>query len=117
MIDFVKIQKEQEQLQKSRIKGMFIKSQTAEGLQEEGVVKESLEGSISNQDDKNKKKKKKLTDAEAVEVIKKSNELGLVSDGELEKAKSGVYADTPENRKLGRVGQKFGEKETGRKVH
>lgn len=28
----------------------------------------------------------------------------------IEKAKSGVYADTPENRKLGRVGQQYGSK-------
>lgn len=31
-----------------------------------------------------------------------------VSEDEIEKAKTGVYADTPENRKLNRVGQKYG---------
>ena len=31
-------------------------------------------------------------------------------DGELIKAKSGTYTDTPLNRKLGRVGQKYGSK-------
>lgn len=31
-------------------------------------------------------------------------------DNDLEKARSGVYSDTPENRKLGRVGQQYGGK-------
>jgi len=31
-------------------------------------------------------------------------------DNELQKARSGVYADTPENRKLSRVGQQYGGK-------
>lgn len=34
---------------------------------------------------------------------------GFINNG-LEKAKSGIYADTPQNRKLGRVGQKYGGK-------
>lgn len=42
-------------------------------------------------------------------------------DDELEKARSGVYADTAENRKLGRVGQQYGgkknEEEKGAKNH
>jgi len=32
------------------------------------------------------------------------------SDDALEKAKSGVYGDNPENRRLGRVGLKYGQK-------
>ena len=31
-----------------------------------------------------------------------------------EKARSGIYADTSENRKLGRVGMKYGEKKKRR---
>lgn len=34
----------------------------------------------------------------------------IIFGEELEKAKSGVYADTAENRKIGRVGQEFGKK-------
>ena len=43
-----------------------------------------------------------LSDAE--DVIK-----GIGSEELFEKARSGTYADTAENRKLGRVGQKYGE--------
>jgi len=40
-----------------------------------------------------------------------SCELGYyVSIDELEKARAGIYKDTPENRKLGRAGQKYGTK-------
>jgi len=35
----------------------------------------------------------------------------------IEKSRSGVYADTAENRRLGRVGQTFGTKKQGRKAH
>ena len=38
-------------------------------------------------------------------------------DNDFEKAKSGVYADTAENRRLGRVGQTFGTKKQGQKAH
>lgn len=34
--------------------------------------------------------------------------LEKAEENDLEKAKSGVYANTSENRKLGRVGQKYG---------
>jgi len=52
----------------------------------------------------------KLSFDEACCIIVKGHELGLVSDEDLEKAKSGIYEDTPENRKLGRVGKKYGSK-------
>lgn len=37
----------------------------------------------------------------------------VAEDGEILKARSGTYANTPENRKLGRVGQKYGSKKGG----
>jgi len=37
-------------------------------------------------------------------------EMRNIALGNIEKARSGVYADTPENRKLGRVGQQYGGK-------
>lgn len=37
----------------------------------------------------------------------------VTEDGEILKARSGTYANTPENKKLGRVGQKYGSKNGG----
>lgn len=50
--------------------------------------------------------------------LQKSFESGIISKdqrdvlikNEIEKARGGIYKDTPENRKLGRVGQKYGSK-------
>jgi len=59
---------------------------------------------------------------EIIDVISKSKDsldksiqhekVILVTEDFIEKSKSGVYTDTPENRKLGRVGQKFGNEKT-----
>lgn len=37
----------------------------------------------------------------------------ITEDGEILKARSGTYANTPENKKLGRIGQKYGSKKGG----
>ncbi len=47
---------------------------------------------------------------EVRENIEKAFTSGINMNEELEKARSGIYADTAENRKLGRVGQKYGGK-------
>lgn len=44
------------------------------------------------------------------ENIEKAMTVGFTPDEELEKARSGIYADTAENRKLGRVGLQYGGK-------
>lgn len=45
---------------------------------------------------------------ERIDYINKS--ISTPIEDYLEKARSGIYSNTPENRKLGRVGQKYGEK-------
>ena len=50
----------------------------------------------------------KSQEDEALEIIKKAFEEGLISEEQLEKARGGIYKDTAENRKLGKVGQKYG---------
>jgi len=56
-------------------------------------------------------------DKKEEQIEKSETELSFeeVQEDELEKAKSGIYADTPENRKLGRVGQKFGAEKSSEK--
>ena len=44
---------------------------------------------------------------------KRQNILKGFGNEDIEKSKSGVYADTPENRKLQRVGQKYGSEKKG----
>jgi hypothetical protein len=45
----------------------------------------------------------------AINTIEKAFEQGLISKELLEKARSGVYKDNPENRKQGRVGTRYGK--------
>lgn len=45
-----------------------------------------------------------------MDIQSRKNSILKAFDTDLEKARSGVYADTSQNRKLGRVGQKYGGK-------
>ena len=51
-------------------------------------------------------------------VLQKAISLGIVSEDILiEKARSGIYLSTPENKKLGRVGQKYGGKQKENEIN
>ena len=49
------------------------------------------------------------------DALQKAFDAGLISREVFEKARSGVYKDIPENRKLGRVGQHYGSKKAEEK--
>jgi len=59
----------------------------------------------------------RLKELESKKTLQKAFDAGLISEEIFNKARSGVYKDIPENRKLGRVGQKYGdEKKTKKEV-
>ena len=78
---------------------------------EDNDIEKALDVIINNLD-VNTDESYKLLGIEVKNLIKKGFSVEKVD--ELIKARTGVYKDTPENRKLGRVGQKYGvEKKEG----
>lgn len=76
----------------------------------EQVEKEDFKWNFKSQEDREKwdqisKNKDRIM--KAIQVGSLSTELGMEL---IEKARSGIYENTPENKKLGRVGQKYGTK-------
>lgn len=105
-----KILREQE-IQKARLNAHFDKAFSANGtVNKKGRgVEETATKSANEVHDENKRQ----SVIKAVEIDGVDNALDILksagNEDLFEKSRSGTYADTSENRKLGRVGQKYGE--------
>lgn len=71
----------------------------------EKIQQEQLKRDFENRLNFEKAERNSLISQVQDDVLK-----GMSEEEILEKARSGKYADTPENRKLGRVGQQYGSK-------
>jgi hypothetical protein len=72
---------------------------------------ETIEKARGNNVEKPKKPELSKEDA-ALIILEKAFQNGQNTLETIEKARAGVYANTPENKKLNRVGQKYGSKKT-----
>jgi hypothetical protein len=92
----------------------FEKELKTRRLREIDQIEKSVEVDLYNNQQKRLEELEEFENKiHSLSIIEKAYELGQVDKDVLNKARSGVYKDTPYNRKHGRVGVRFGKKVEG----